>query len=46
MTVYRGLQLAMRTLSRHRLRTFFMMLGVTIGVASLTALASVGESTR
>jgi putative ABC transport system permease protein len=46
MTVYRGLQLAMRTLSRHRLRTCFMMLGVTIGVASLTALASVGESTR
>jgi putative ABC transport system permease protein len=46
MSVYRGLQLAMRTLRRNRLRTFFMMLGVTIGVASLTALASVGESTK
>jgi hypothetical protein len=30
-------------LSRNRLRSFFMMLGVTIGIASLTALASVGE---
>jgi putative ABC transport system permease protein len=46
MSVYRGLQLAMRTLRRNRLRTFFMMLGVTIGVASLTALACVGESTK
>jgi putative ABC transport system permease protein len=46
MSLYRGMQLAMRTLTRNRLRTVFMMLGVTIGVASLTALASVGASTR
>ncbi len=38
--------MALRTLSRNRLRSFFMMLGVTIGIASLTALASVGEATR
>ena len=46
MSFCRALQLAMRTLRRNRLRTFFMMLGVTIGIASLTALASVGESTK
>jgi putative ABC transport system permease protein len=46
MNLYRALQLAIRTLARHRLRAGFMMLGVTIGVGSLTALASVGESTK
>lgn len=46
MTVYRGVQLAMRTISRNRLRSCFMMLGLVVGIASLTALASVGESTR
>jgi putative ABC transport system permease protein len=46
MSFYRGLQVAIRTLRRNRLRTSFMMLGVTIGVASLTALASVGEGTK
>lgn len=44
-TLARTSRLAMRALTRNRLRTFLMMLGVTIGVASLTALASVGEST-
>jgi len=38
--------LALRALSRNRLRSFFMMLGVIIGIAALTALASVGEATR
>lgn len=46
MNLRHGLQMAMRTLKRNRVRAGFMMLGVTIGVASLTALASVGESTR
>src|SRR5689334_17942287 len=46
MSVYRGLRLALRTLRRNALRTVFMMLGVTVGVGSLTALASVGESTK
>jgi len=40
------LQLAWRTVARNRLRSFLMMLGVLVGVASLTALDSVGESTR
>jgi putative ABC transport system permease protein len=38
--------LALRSMARNKLRTFFMMLGITIGIASLTTLASVGESTR
>jgi putative ABC transport system permease protein len=38
--------LALRSLGRNKLRTFFMMLGVTVGIAALTALASVGEATR
>lgn len=42
----RTVGLALRTLGRNRLRSFFMMLGVTIGIASLTALASVGEATK
>jgi putative ABC transport system permease protein len=46
MNVYRAIALALRTLSRNRLRTFFMMLGVVVGISSLTALSSVGESTR
>lgn len=46
MNISRTVGLALRTLSRNRLRSFFMMLGVTIGVASLTALASVGEATQ
>ena len=39
-------RLALRTLIRNPLRSFFMMLGVTIGIASLTAMASIGEATR
>jgi putative ABC transport system permease protein len=46
MNLFRTLRLALRTLSRNRLRSLFMMLGVTIGIASLTALASVGEATK
>ncbi|MBM4196298.1 MAG: FtsX-like permease family protein [Gammaproteobacteria bacterium] len=38
--------MALRSIRRNKLRSFFMMLGVTLGVASLTALASVGEATR
>ena len=40
MNLLRNIRLALRTLSRNRLRSFFMMLGVTIGIASLSALAS------
>lgn len=46
MSWHRTIALALRTLRRHRLRSFFMMLGVTIGIASLTAMSSVGEATR
>ena len=46
MNLMKTVRLALRTLSRNRLRSFFMMLGVTIGIASLTALASVGEATK
>jgi putative ABC transport system permease protein len=46
MNMYRAIGLALRTLARNRLRTFFMMLGVVVGIASLTALSSVGESTK
>lgn len=46
MTSNHALALALRTLSRNRLRTFFMMLGLTVGIGSLTALSSVGESTK
>lgn len=37
---------AWRSLTRSKLRSFFMMLGVIVGIAALTALASVGEATR
>ncbi|MFQ5634675.1 MAG: ABC transporter permease, partial [Gammaproteobacteria bacterium] len=46
MKFLRTVLLALRTLARNPLRSFFMMLGVTIGIASLTAMASVGEATK
>ena len=35
-----------RTLSRNKIRAILMMAGVMIGIASLTILTSIGESTR
>lgn len=46
MKLHQALVLACRTLSRNRLRACFMMLGVVVGIGSLTALSSVGEATR
>lgn len=46
MKFLRTVFLAWRTLFRNPLRSFFMMLGVMIGIASLTTMASVGEATR
>jgi putative ABC transport system permease protein len=46
MELLHNLKLAGRTLARNRLRSFFMMLGVLVGIASLTTLDAVGESTR
>ena len=40
------LLLAGRSMARNPLRALLMMLGITIGIASLTALSTVGESTR
>ncbi len=41
-----GVGIAWRSMKRNRLRTFFMMAGVTIGICSLTILDSVGENTK
>jgi putative ABC transport system permease protein len=38
--------LAFRSMARQRLRTFLMMLGVFIGIASITVLNSLGEATK
>src|SRR5262252_7423096 len=46
MGILGGVRLATRSVSRRRLRAFFMMLGVTVGVSSLTILYSVGENTK
>jgi putative ABC transport system permease protein len=37
---------AWRSLSRYRLRSTLMMLGVVVGIASLAILTSIGESTK
>src|SRR5580698_10948008 len=46
MRIASGIEIAWRSMSRNRLRTFFMMAGVMIGICSLTILDSVGESTK
>ncbi len=46
MSWYQTIRQALRSLRRNKLRSFFMMLGVTIGIASLTAMSSVGDATR
>lgn len=46
MPILPELDLAFRSMARHRLRTFLMMLGVIIGISSLTVLNSVGEATK
>lgn len=46
MKLFGTIALALRTMARNPLRSFFMMLGITIGIASLTAMSSVGEATK
>jgi putative ABC transport system permease protein len=46
MRINSGIGIAWRSMSRNRLRTFFMMVGVMIGIGSLTILDSVGENTK
>ncbi|MFQ5790707.1 MAG: ABC transporter permease [Acidobacteriota bacterium] len=41
-----SLRQALRALSMHKLRTFFMMLGIVIGIATLSLILSLGEQTR
>ena len=36
----------LRGMSRHRLRTFFMMLGTFVGVLALTLVVAIGQGTR
>jgi putative ABC transport system permease protein len=40
------LRAVLRSLARSKIRAMLMMAGVTIGIASLTVLTSIGESTR
>jgi putative ABC transport system permease protein len=46
MRITSGIGIAWRSMSRNRMRTFFMMAGVMIGICSLTILDSVGENTK
>jgi putative ABC transport system permease protein len=46
MKLKHNLALAWRSLRRSKLRSFLMMSGIMIGIAALTALASVGEATK
>src|SRR5690606_33935017 len=46
MNPLRTIPLALRAITRNPLRSLLMMLGVAVGIASLTAMASVGETTR
>ncbi|HEY2627192.1 MAG TPA: ABC transporter permease [Candidatus Udaeobacter sp.] len=46
MRITAGVAIACRSMMRNRLRTFFMMAGVMIGISSLTILDSVGENTK
>jgi hypothetical protein len=46
MRITSGIGIAWRSMSRNRLRTFFMMAGVMIGICSLTILDSMGENTK
>ncbi len=36
----------LRGMGRHRLRTFFMMLGTFVGVLALTLVVAIGQGTR
>lgn len=46
MKAIRTFLIALKMILRSPLRSLLMMLGVTIGIASLTAMASIGEATK
>lgn len=37
---------AVRVMTRHKLRSFFMMIGIVVGVATLTLVTSIGRATE
>jgi putative ABC transport system permease protein len=46
MKTQRIIRYGLRDLRRHRLRTFFMMLGTFVGVLALTLVVAIGQGTR
>jgi putative ABC transport system permease protein len=46
MKTQRIVRYGLRDLGRHRLRTFFMMLGTFVGVLALTLVVAIGQGTR
>jgi putative ABC transport system permease protein len=46
MKTQRLLRHGLRDMGRHRLRTFFMMLGTFVGVLALTVVLAIGQGTR
>ncbi len=46
MNTRRVIRYGLRGLGRHRLRTFFMMLGTFVGVLALTLVMAIGQGTR
>ena len=46
MRTRRLLRHGLRGMGRHRLRTFFMMLGTFVGVLALTIVVAIGQGTR
>lgn len=46
MKTRRVIRYGLRGLGRHRLRTFFMMLGTFVGVLALTLVVAIGQGTR
>lgn len=46
MRVLKALRVSLRELTGNRVRTFFMMLGVLIGIAAVTVIVSVGEGAK
>ena len=46
MKIQRIIRYGFRDLRRHRLRSFFMMLGTFVGVLALTLVVAISQSTR
>src|SRR5215472_6284230 len=46
MIIARFVRLALRSMIRNRLRSMLMMIGIVVGISSLTILYSVGESSK